>query len=127
MKKLLIDVNQDECAAAGTYRYMRGGVRSKKGGVPNKKGGVPNNARVTSRIASIRRACTRRVPRALLLLRGRSARRRMFRRPQRRRRASALARTPGIRRAQRTAASRASPPALATGCAPTGQCMAGER
>ncbi len=35
MKKLLIDVNLDECAAAGTCRYMRGGGRSRKGGVRN--------------------------------------------------------------------------------------------
>jgi hypothetical protein len=35
MNKLLIDVNLDKCAAAGTYRFMRGGVRSKMGGVRN--------------------------------------------------------------------------------------------
>ncbi len=44
MKKLLIDVNLDECAAAGTYGYMRGSVRCKKSSVRNKRGGVRNNA-----------------------------------------------------------------------------------
>jgi hypothetical protein len=42
IRKVSIDVNPNECAAAGTYRYMWGGVRSKKGGVCYKKGGVCN-------------------------------------------------------------------------------------
>ncbi len=45
MKKLLIYVNLDGCAAAGTYWYMQGGVRTKKGSVRNSKGDICNNAR----------------------------------------------------------------------------------